>query len=56
MDLEKIRALLELLNEHDVNDFRYEDAEMNLRLRVLALAWPDGEYAVYEGKCAGSLT
>jgi XTP/dITP diphosphohydrolase len=23
---------------------------------VLALAWPDGEYAVYEGKCAGSLT
>lgn len=23
---------------------------------VLALAWPDGDYAVYEGKCAGSLT
>lgn len=23
---------------------------------VLALAWPDGEYAVYEGKCAGALT
>lgn len=23
---------------------------------VLALAWPDGESAVYEGKCAGSLT
>lgn len=23
---------------------------------VLALAWPDGEHAVYEGKCAGSLT
>lgn len=23
---------------------------------VLALAWPDGEHAIYEGKCAGSLT
>jgi XTP/dITP diphosphohydrolase len=23
---------------------------------VLALAWPDGEHAVYEGKCAGALT
>ncbi len=23
---------------------------------VLAIAWPDGESAVYEGKCAGSLT
>lgn len=23
---------------------------------VLALAWPDGDSAVYEGKCAGSLT
>lgn len=23
---------------------------------VLALAWPEGEYAIYEGKCAGSLT
>lgn len=23
---------------------------------VLALAWPDGDHAVYEGKCAGSLT
>lgn len=23
---------------------------------VLALAWPDGEQAVYEGKCGGSLT
>ena len=23
---------------------------------VLALAWPDGECAVYEGKCAGTLT
>ena len=23
---------------------------------VLALAWPDGEHAVYEGQCAGSLT
>ncbi|XUU59970.1 RdgB/HAM1 family non-canonical purine NTP pyrophosphatase [Erythrobacter sp. HA6-11] len=23
---------------------------------VLAIAWPDGEYAVYEGKCAGSLS
>jgi XTP/dITP diphosphohydrolase len=23
---------------------------------VLALAWPDGEYAIYEGKCDGSLT
>lgn len=23
---------------------------------VLAIAWPDGEYAVYEGKCPGSLT
>ena len=23
---------------------------------VLALAWPDGEYAIYEGKCEGSLT
>ncbi len=23
---------------------------------VLAIAWPDGEHAVYEGKCAGSLT
>ena len=23
---------------------------------VLAIAWPDGEQAVYEGKCAGSLT
>jgi XTP/dITP diphosphohydrolase len=23
---------------------------------VLALAWPDGEYAVYDGKCAGALT
>lgn len=23
---------------------------------VLALAWPDGEYAIYEGLCAGSLT
>lgn len=23
---------------------------------VLALAWPDGEHAVYEGVCAGSLT
>ena len=23
---------------------------------VLAIAWPDGEHAVYEGRCAGSLT
>lgn len=23
---------------------------------VLAIAWPDGEHAVYEGKCPGSLT
>ena len=23
---------------------------------VLAVAWPDGEHAIYEGKCAGSLT
>ena len=23
---------------------------------VLAIAWPDGEHAIYEGKCAGSLT
>ncbi|WP_128892597.1 RdgB/HAM1 family non-canonical purine NTP pyrophosphatase [Erythrobacter sp. HKB08] len=23
---------------------------------VLAVAWPDGEYAVYEGKCPGTLT
>jgi len=23
---------------------------------VLAIAWPDGEQAIYEGKCAGSLT
>lgn len=23
---------------------------------VLALAWPDGEYAIYEGRCDGSLT
>lgn len=23
---------------------------------ALALAWPDGEYAIYEGTCAGSLT
>ena len=23
---------------------------------VLAIAWPDGDHAVYEGKCAGSLT
>ncbi|MCK0128391.1 RdgB/HAM1 family non-canonical purine NTP pyrophosphatase [Erythrobacter sp. F6033] len=23
---------------------------------VLALAWPDGEHVVYEGKCSGSLT
>nr|WP_137678435.1 RdgB/HAM1 family non-canonical purine NTP pyrophosphatase [Parerythrobacter lutipelagi] len=23
---------------------------------VLAIAWPDGEYAAYEGKCPGSLT
>lgn len=23
---------------------------------VLALAWPDGEYAIYEGQCRGSLT
>ncbi len=23
---------------------------------VLAIAWPDGEHAIYEGKCSGSLT
>ena len=23
---------------------------------VLALAWPDGDYAIYEGRCEGSLT
>ncbi|WP_284125466.1 RdgB/HAM1 family non-canonical purine NTP pyrophosphatase [Parerythrobacter aestuarii] len=23
---------------------------------VLAIAWPDGEHAIYEGKCTGSLT
>ncbi|MCR9181160.1 MAG: RdgB/HAM1 family non-canonical purine NTP pyrophosphatase [Erythrobacteraceae bacterium] len=23
---------------------------------VLALAWPDGEYAIYEGRCEGALT
>lgn len=23
---------------------------------VLAVAWPDGEHAIYEGKCSGSLT
>jgi len=23
---------------------------------VLAIAWPDGEHAVYEGTCTGSLT
>ena len=23
---------------------------------VLALAWPDGEYAIYEGRCDGALT
>lgn len=33
------------------------DADRNAAFHcVLALAWPDGEHAIYEGQCCGSLT
>ena len=34
MDLKQISNLLELLAEHDVSEFRYEDETFNLRLRI----------------------
>ena len=43
MDLEHIEALLKLLGEHDVSEFKYEDETHSLRLRLgapVALAAP----------------
>ena len=43
MDLEHIEALLKLLGEHDVSEFKYEDENHSLRLRLgapVAMAAP----------------
>ncbi|TNE88820.1 MAG: acetyl-CoA carboxylase, biotin carboxyl carrier protein, partial [Deltaproteobacteria bacterium] len=37
MDLDRIEALLKLLGEHDVSEFRYEDENHSLRLRLGAV-------------------
>ena len=37
MDLERIEALLKMLGEHDVSEFRYEDESHSLRLRLGAV-------------------
>lgn len=37
MDLDRIEALLKLLGEHDVSEFRYEDESHSLRLRLGAV-------------------
>ncbi len=34
MDLDQIEALLKLLHEHDVNDFKYQDDELSMRFRL----------------------
>jgi acetyl-CoA carboxylase biotin carboxyl carrier protein len=34
MDLEQLRALLALLETHDVSEFRYKDADVALQLRL----------------------
>ncbi len=34
MDLERLRALLAMLGEHDVTEFSYEDGDLSLQLRL----------------------